>query len=117
MAGVGRVEVQVEAQTDRVFADWLYAQLCEGDRIAAPDGTCEAWEFGAVNPLSGAVEVPWGQFEDDPARAVSWLLRKRPPEVLPAVVAEYDRGRRVVSLRWGRHVPTSRAVAGAVLLG
>jgi hypothetical protein len=107
----------VEAQTDARFAGWLYAQLCEGDRVAAPDGSLEAWEFGAVNPLPGAVEVPWGRFEADPARAVSWLARQRPPEVLPAVLAEYDRGSRVVRLRWGRHVPVSRAAHNAVLLG
>lgn len=111
------VELQVESVVNGAFAEWLYDQLCEGDRVAAPDGQCEAFEFGAVNPLPGPLVVPWGKFEDDPAWVLSRLFFKRRLELSPVVLAEYDRGGHTVSFRLGRHVPTSRAVTGSVLLG
>lgn len=118
MVGVGRVEVVVEAQTNAKFVRWLYSQLCEEDRVAAPDGECEAFGFGAVNPLPGGLTLPWGEFESDPVRAVAPMFRRGcPKELEPVVLAEYGREGHTVRLRWGRHVPTTRATAGAVLLG
>lgn len=112
-----RVEAEVESVVNGVFGGFLYDQLREVDRVAAPDGQCEAFGFGAVNPLPGAFVVPWGEFEDDPGWAVTRFLRKRRREVSPVVLAEYDRGAFTVSLRLGRHVPITRAHAGSVLLG
>lgn len=112
-----RVECEVEAATDAVFGEWLRDRVAVSDRVAAPDGVREAWEFGAVNPLPGGLSVPWGEFAGDPGWAVSRLFFERRVEVLPAVVAEYDRVSRRVLLRVGRHVPRSRALPGAVLLG
>lgn len=114
---VGRVEVQVEASTNAKFVRWLYSQLCEEDRVAAPDGTREAIGFGAVNPLPGGLTLPWDEFEDDPMRAVAPMFKRGCPELQPVMLAEYDRGEHAVRLRWGRHVPTTRAARGAVLLG
>lgn len=111
------VEARVEAQVNESFVDWLYEQVRENDLVAAPDGECEAYGFGAVNLLPGAVLVPWGQFEDNPGGALWRLFALGCRELAPAVVAQYDRRDDVVSLRWGRHVPTARALPGAVLLG
>lgn len=118
MVGVGRVEVAVEASTNATFVRWLFEQLREEDRVAAPDGECEAFAFGAVNPVQGGLTVPWGEFADDPVRATRAMFRRGcPKELEPVVLAEYDRGDHTVRLRWGRHVPTTRAARGAVLLG
>lgn len=111
-----RTEVKVEAQVNRKFAGWLFEQLRERDRVAAPDGSCEAFEFGAVSAHPDGLLLPWDDFADDPAGAVRRLLEKRRQDVAPVVLAEYDAGDDVVSLRVGRMVPPGR-VPGAVLLG
>jgi len=111
------VEVQVEAQRDRRFAKWLLEQIRRTDRVAVPDGSCEAYEFGAVLPHPEGVVVPWGTFEDDPELAVRRLLTKRREEVAPLLLVEYVEAADAVSLRVGRMVSPARRAPGAVLLG
>jgi hypothetical protein len=114
--GNNGVGVQVEAQVNRKFAKWLFEELRKKDRVAAPDGSCEAFRFGAVSAHPDGLLLPWDGFADDPAGAVRRLLEKRRQDIAPVVLAEYDTAEDVVSLRVGRIVPPGR-VPGAVLLG
>lgn len=72
MAGshVERVALGVE------FGRWFASELAERDRVVAPDGTRERFEFGEFVPSGPMERVTLSEFQRSPGQVIDRVVRR-----------------------------------------